>query len=70
MYYKEEWINGKLYWKGTPEGSWVEMTSQQYADKLYEATKLRPTNDELLDKIQRLEAQIKQANDYIGSLTH
>ena len=34
MYYKEEWINGKLYWKASPNGEWIEFTKQQYAERL------------------------------------
>lgn len=34
MYYKEEWINGKLYWKASPNGEWVEFTKQQYVERL------------------------------------
>lgn len=34
MYYKEEWINGKLYWKASPNGQWIEFTKQQYAERL------------------------------------
>lgn len=37
MYYKEEWINGKLYWKGSPNGEWIEFTKQQYAERLLKA---------------------------------
>lgn len=37
MYYKEEWINGKLYWKASPNGEWVEFTKQQYAERLLKA---------------------------------
>lgn len=33
MYYKEEWINGILYWKATPNGEWHAFTKQQYLDK-------------------------------------
>jgi tRNA(Ile2) C34 agmatinyltransferase TiaS len=33
MYYKEEWINGKLFWKATPNGEWVEFTKQQYIER-------------------------------------
>ena len=33
MYYKEEWINGILYWKATPNGEWIAFTMQQYKDK-------------------------------------
>lgn len=34
MYYKEEWINGKLFWKASPSGEWIEFTKQQYAERL------------------------------------
>lgn len=33
MYYKEEWINGILYWKAIPNGEWHAFTKQQYLDK-------------------------------------
>jgi hypothetical protein len=33
MYYKEEWINGKLYWKSSPDGEWKPFTIQQYVDR-------------------------------------
>ena len=34
MYYKEEWIDGKLYWKGSLNGEWIEFTKQGYAERL------------------------------------
>jgi hypothetical protein len=37
MYYKEEWINGKLFWKASPNGEWIEFTKQQYAERLLKA---------------------------------
>jgi len=37
MYYKEEWINGKLFWKSSPNGVWIEFTKQQYAERLLKA---------------------------------
>ena len=33
MYYKEEWIDGILYWKSSPDGEWHSFTMQQYKDK-------------------------------------
>jgi hypothetical protein len=33
MYYKEEWINGILYWKSSPNGEWIAFTMQQYKDR-------------------------------------
>jgi hypothetical protein len=37
MYYKEEWIRGKLYCKASPNGEWVEFTNNQYAERLLKA---------------------------------
>ena len=34
MYYKEEWINGKLCWKSTPNGEWIPFTIGQYKERV------------------------------------
>lgn len=34
MYYKEEWINGKLWWKGTPNGEWIPFTIGHYKERV------------------------------------
>lgn len=34
MYYKEEWINGKLCWKATPNGEWIPFTIEQYKKRV------------------------------------
>ena len=34
MYHEEKVINGKLYWRSTPDGAWVEMTQEMLTDKV------------------------------------
>lgn len=65
MYYKEEWINGKLYWKASPNGEWIEFTKQQYAERLLKVEselknlQLRAVNGQLPDFLYEDEGQIK-----------
>lgn len=37
MYHEEAIINGKLCWRGTPNGEWIEYTKEQLTLKLQEA---------------------------------
>ena len=59
MYYKEEWINGKLFWKSSPNGEWIEFTKQQYAERCLKL--------EIELKNLRLGAVIKSVCDVCGS---
>lgn len=34
MYYKEKWINEKLYWKSSANGKWIPFTIYQYKDRV------------------------------------
>ena len=36
MYYKEKWIDGRLFWKASPKGQWVEFTKEQYIQRVIE----------------------------------
>lgn len=36
MYYKEQWVNGQLCWKSTPNGKWIPFTIGQYKDRVLE----------------------------------
>lgn len=36
MYYSEEWINGELYYKHTPNGSWIKFTAEMYKQRVIE----------------------------------
>ena len=48
MYYKEEWIGRELYWKSSPNGSWVPFTKEQYRERCLrleaELKKIESTN--------------------------
>ena len=37
MYYEETWIDGKLFWRGTPRGKWIEADSAKLNRALKEA---------------------------------
>jgi len=41
MYHEEKVIDGKLCWRGLPNGAWVEYTNEQLTRKLQEAQSTR-----------------------------
>lgn len=34
MYYEEKYDNGVWYWRGTPDGEWIEMGARMLSEKL------------------------------------
>lgn len=54
MYYKEEWVNGKLCWKGTPDGEWIPFGISQYKNKCIE----------LQEKIKKLTFMVENGLSY------
>lgn len=36
MYYEEMWANGKLFWRSTPKGEWIEADAAKLNYKLRE----------------------------------
>lgn len=46
MYYEEKWIDGQLYWRGTPDGE-------------FKPASLQKTNWRLYEEIQRNKALVK-----------
>jgi len=34
MYYKEEIIDGKYYWKASPNGEWHELSNEELTKKI------------------------------------
>lgn len=36
MYHEQKIIDGKLCWRGTPKGEWIEYTAEQLTTKLTE----------------------------------
>jgi len=39
MYYVEQWIEGRLYYKHTPDGDWKEFSLEMYAKRVMEREK-------------------------------
>lgn len=39
MYHEEKIINGKLCWRGTPNGEWIECSKEQLTSKLADSKK-------------------------------
>jgi hypothetical protein len=39
MYYAEQWIEGRLYYKHTPNGEWKEFSLEAYAKRVMEREK-------------------------------
>ena len=39
MYYVEDWIDGRLYFKTTLKGDWKEFTLEMYANRVMEREK-------------------------------
>jgi len=39
MYYEEKWVAGKLYWRSTPTGEWIEADAAKLSRALEETQK-------------------------------
>jgi len=63
MYLEEKLINGKWYWRGTPDGDWLLMTAEQLNSRLSdykrEVERLR-TEVERLERINEVQRTVIQ----------
>lgn len=37
MYHEEKWMDGRLYWRGTPDGAWIQASYGVVSERLQEA---------------------------------
>ena len=56
MYHKEEIINGKLCWKGIPNGEWHEYSQEQLTERI--------------EKMKLEIVRLKKENEYLEVQTH
>jgi len=64
MYYEEAWFDGVLFWRGTPDGVWKQLTEEQLTAKLREAKAVETAKDK---QIRELEEQRNFALDGVNA---
>jgi hypothetical protein len=62
MYYEEKVINGELYWRGNPDGEWIQVSRRDLTAKLLE---LRQKYYALIDEADRLQRVNESLNSVI-----
>ena len=68
MYYEEQWINGELYKRHHPEGTWIRFTGEDYKRRVKQLSeKLNTATENSRRKIEELEKErdfwFNQMND-------
>lgn len=58
MYYEEKYESGIWYWRGTPDGEWLEMSKRQVCERLAAMTAWEQALVEQLKSPNRAESPI------------
>ena len=69
MYYEEKFIDGVLYWRGTPDGEWQQYTAKQLTTALFsERAKSKYLTEIANEAHEQLELVRKAINQQLGLL--
>lgn len=60
MYYAEKWIDGKLFWRGTPFGEWIEADAAKLTARLLASeAEVKRLRRELIDSEKEMRAEMR-----------
>ena len=62
MYYEEQWIEGALCWRTSPDGAWTRYTANELAHR-YESAEKRASDAQAT--VEALQARVRELEQWV-----